>query len=306
MDLRKRIAIGAVAILGAVILFKLLMGDGVVALLSPAGPVAGAQRHLIVAELSIMLTAVVIVIALFFIVAWKFRAMPGDAPAKPKSRNSKSPHRVWGELLLWAIPSVIIAGLSLLVWPAAHALDPARAIDVTEGQTVKPLTIQVVALPWKWLFIYPEQHIATLNFLEFPEKTPIHFELTADGPMSSFWIPQLGSQIYAMSSMQTNLNLMASTTGEFPGKDTEINGAGYAGMTFTAKSILPSDFDAWVGQVRAASVFLDATSYASLAMPSEYVQPEYFSGYDSNLYDTIMGKYLAPDIGIQPGGAETL
>ena len=134
----------------------------------------------------------------------------------------------------------------------------------------------------------------TVNFIQFPVDTPIHFELTADGPMSSFWIPQLGSQIYAMAAMQTQLNLMANATGEFPGRDTEINGSGYSGMTFTAKSTLQSDFNGWVASVQQSSSSLTMDAYNTLAAPSEDNPPAYYSSIDASLYNAIVMKYMAP------------
>ncbi len=192
-----------------------------------------------------MLIIIVPTFILLFVVAWKYRAK--NAKAKYDPEHS---HGVFGELILWMIPSVVIAVMAVITWNATHKLDPYKPLE----SEVKPLTIQVVALDWKWLFIYPEQGIATLNFVQFPERTPIHFELSADGsPMNSFWIPQLSGQIYSMTGMTTQLHIMADGPGEYTGRAAEINGEGFADMTFVAKSTSQSDFEDWVAERKTIS-----------------------------------------------------
>jgi cytochrome o ubiquinol oxidase subunit 2 len=249
------------------------------------GPIALQERDLIIIAVVLMLLVAIPMLILLYTFAWKYRAGSKDSKYAPEHVGS-----AFKQLLWWVIPAVIIAMLAVIDWQSTHALDPTKPI----ASNVPPITIQVVALQWKWLFIYPVQGIATVNFIEFPEQTPVHFELTADAPMSSFWIPQLGSQIYAMAAMQTQLNLEADTIGEYTGKDTEINGAGYAGMTFLAKSVSNSDFNAWVVSVQQSSSSLTMDDYNTLAEPTTYVPPAYYSSYDKNLYDTILMKYMIP------------
>jgi len=287
MNIYYRILIAVAAVFAAVVLCRFLMGGHVVALFMPAGTVAAQQIHLIELMVLLMLIIVVPVFAFAFTIAWKYRAGNPD-----KKYETELKHRPWKEIVLWLVPAALIAVLAVFTWNAAHALDPYRQIE--NGKP--PLVVQVVALPWKWLFIYPEQGIAAVNFLEFPEQTPVHFELTADGPMDSpmgsFWIPQLGSQIYAMAAMQTDLNLIADSTGEYVGKDTEINGAGYAGMQFAAKSVSGADFDNWVSDVKAASTTLDGNAYAA---PSENNPPAFYASVEGDLFNSIMMKYMAPN-----------
>ena len=146
---------------------------------------------------------------------------------------------------------------------------------------------------WKWVFIYPEQQIATVNFVNVPVGTPVTFELTADeAPMSSFWIPNLGGQLYSMTGHVNRLNLMAEEAGDYPGSSAEINGAGFAGMKFTARASQPKDFDAWVQRVKQSSDVLDAASYKSLVQPSENNPAVFYSAYDNDLYDTVVTKYM--------------
>jgi len=252
----------------------------------PQGPIALQERNLIILVVVIMLCVAIPMLILLYTFAWKYRAGNKKAKYDPEHVGS-----AWRQLVWWAIPAVVIVVIAVINWQSTHALDPYKAIPSSNP----PLTIQVVALQWKWLFIYPAQGIATVNYIQFPVNTPIHFELTADAPMSSFWIPELGSQIYAMAAMQTQLDLEASSIGEYTGKDTEINGAGYAGMTFLAKSTSQADFNAWVVSVQDAGTYpaLDLNTYNTLAEPSQNNPPAYYSSYDKDLYNTILMKYAA-------------
>ncbi len=285
MKVQYRIAIGAAIILAAVIFFKYLIGGSLVALFAPDGTIAGQEISAIKVSMLLMLVVVVPMFVALFTFAWRYRAGNKAANYEPNQNHGAS-----SELMLWVIPAMLVAVLAVLSWKSVHAVDPYQPI----ASSVPPLTIEVVALQWKWLFIYPQQGIATVNYIEFPEQTPVHFELTADAPMSSFWIPQLGSQIYAMAAMETQLNLIASSTGTFTGKDTEINGAGYAGMTFQANSVAETDFNIWVAQIKQMSSTLDEDAYNTLAEPSTYNPPAYYSSVDPNLYNNVMMKYMMP------------
>jgi cytochrome o ubiquinol oxidase subunit 2 len=190
---------------------------------------------------------------------------------------------------LWAIPSVIIAVMGAITWYATHKLDPYRPLD----SNISPLTIQVVALDWKWLFIYPEQEIATLNFVQFPERTPIHFELSADdSPMNSFWLPALSGQIYAMTGMRTSLHMMADAPGVYEGRAAEINGQGFADMTFIAKSTKQSDFDDWVTFVKKSPLQLTQSAYDELTTPTQNHPITLYSYVEKDLFHKIIMKYM--------------
>jgi cytochrome o ubiquinol oxidase subunit 2 len=252
---------------------------------SAQGPIAGQERNLIIISVIIMLAVVIPFLITFFVVARKYRI--GNKNAKYDPGRKRGP---WGEIILWVIPSIFIAALATITWGATHELDPFKPI-VSD----KPaLEIQVVALPWKWLFIYPKQGIATVNMVEFPEQTPLYFMLTADAPMSSFWIPQLGGQIYAMAGMTTQINLMASAPGTFAGENTEINGEGFSGMRFTAQSVTQSDFDAWIEATKASAPTLTMDEYAKLAAPSENNPSALYSSFPGGLYNSIVTKYMVP------------
>ncbi len=263
----------------------------------PQGPIALQERNLIVLVVLIMLVVAIPMLITLFTFAWKYRAGNKKAKYEPEHVGNFFRQAIW-----WTIPAVVIVVIAVINWKSTHALDPTNAI----ASDVPPLTIQVVALQWKWLFIYPAQGIATVNFIEFPVDTPVHFELTADAPMSSFWIPELGSQIYAMAAMQTQLNLEADTIGEYTGKDTEINGAGYAGMTFEANSVSQVDFNSWVASIQQSSSTLTMDAYNTLAAPSQNNAAAYYSSYGNGLYDTILMKYMVPPTSTpEAGDAQT-
>jgi cytochrome o ubiquinol oxidase subunit 2 len=251
----------------------------------PQGPIAAGERNVIITAILLMLIVAIPLLIAFYTFAWKYRAGNKKAEYEPERVGKFSTQIIW-----WIIPAIIIFAISILNWQSTHALDPMKPI----ASATKPITIQVVALQWKWLFIYPEQNIATVNVLEFPANAPVHFELTADGPMSNLWIPQLGGQMAAMAGMANQLNLEANTPGEFAGKNSEINGEGYAGMNFTAKAVSQADFDAWVMQTKQNAQPLDEAAYNALLATSTYNPPAFYSSIANGLYDTIIMKYMVP------------
>jgi cytochrome o ubiquinol oxidase subunit 2 len=254
--------------------------------LDPRGPIALAESHVILITVLLCAVVVVPVFLMLFIFAWMFRA--SNPNAKKEHKPNWDHDNALAEFAWWVVPSLIIAFLGLVAWQSAHELDPYLPIK----SDVAPITVQVVALDWKWLFIYPDQGIATVNYLEFPENTPVHFEITSDAPMNSFWIPSLGGQIMAMPGMQTQLNLAADGTGEYNGMSANISGRGFAGMTFKAKSVSSSDFDAWVKSIRTKNNPLNESTYEALVKPSEYVPVSYYAPIDQSLYTKSITKYM--------------
>jgi cytochrome o ubiquinol oxidase subunit 2 len=189
---------------------------------------------------------------------------------------------------MWLIPSLFIFSLVFIMWPATYRLTPRKIIQSKNDS----LRIQVISLRWKWVFIYPEQNIATVNYVQIPVDTPVTFELTADeAPMSSFWIPNLGGQLYSMTSHVNQLNLIAESPGEYPGSSAEINGAGFAGMKFVTKASSKTDFDAWVKGVKQSEKTLDTEEYSALLRPSESHPVELYSWYDGGIYNKVISKY---------------
>lgn len=251
-------------------------------LLDPKGQVGIDERNLIYISFALMLLVVVPVIIMAFVFAWKYRASNKDADYQPEWAHSTKI-----EMVVWGIPLLIIIALGYVTWVSTHHLDPYRPLD----SDVKPITIQVVALDWKWLFIYPEQGIATVNKVVFPANTPVKFQITSDSVMNSFFIPALGGQIYAMAGMQTQLHLIANENGEFDGISANYSGAGFSGMKFKAVATSQADFNAWVSDVKGAPKQLDSAEYAALLKPSERNPVELYSSYQPHLFQVILDKY---------------
>jgi cytochrome o ubiquinol oxidase subunit 2 len=250
------------------------------------GLIAHREFDVFLLMLLMMCTATVPAIIFLFIVSWIYRADNHKANYDPNHKSS-----TFTQVLLWVIFSIIVAAMSTTNWFASHELDPHVPIK-GEGDPVK---IQVIALNWKWLFIYPELGIATVNFMQIPEKTPINMELTADNaPINSFWIPQLSGQIYAMGGMITPLHLLAYETGEFPGRTAEINGNGYADMTFVAKASAQADFERWVENVKKSELKLDNDTYDDLAAFSTNYPVTLYSEVEKNLFKNVVIKYHQP------------
>src|SRR3989344_605863 len=254
------------------------------ALFNPKGWIASEQKELIITATMLMLMAVIPVLVITFVFAWKYRA-GNNAKYAPTFDHSRLLQFTW-----WTALCAIIVVLSVIAWKSSYALDPRKTLK----SNIKPITIQVVALEWKWLFIYPEQNIATVNFMQFPEDTPINFEITADAPMNSFWIPQLGGQMYAMSGMKTKLHLEASDPGTYRGLSSNISGEGFAGINFTAVASSNADFDTWVRTVKQSSNILNLNEYDKLAEPSKNNPVTLYSFVEDNLLDTIIMKFMMP------------
>jgi cytochrome o ubiquinol oxidase subunit 2 len=188
---------------------------------------------------------------------------------------------------MWGGPLAIVTLLAILAWTMTHSLDPYKPIP----SAAEPLNIEAVCLDWKWLFIYPEQNIATVNQITFPVKVPLRFKITSDTVMGSFFIPQLGSQIYAMAGMHTHLNLLADKPGTYTGHNQQLTGSGYAGMHFQANAVSPQEFQAWVQKIRQSKEKLDPDRYEQLARPSVGHPVIYFSAVKPELFEDIMRKY---------------
>jgi cytochrome o ubiquinol oxidase subunit 2 len=266
----------------ALLIVALLRGKDVV-LFNPKGLIASQQAHLMMFSITVLLGIAIPTLSLLYFFAWKYR----ETNTKPK----RDPNRRLGKFSafgLWVIPSIVLVVLASVVVPATHKLDPHKAI----ASDTKPLVVQVVATRWKWLFIYPQQGIATVNFAQIPVNTPIEFDLTADeAPMNSFWIPHLGGQLYAMTGHQNRLNLMADTIGDYTGQAAEINGPGFADMKFTARVSSNQDFNQWVQSVQTSSKVLNPAEYNRLLTPSQDNPVTFYSDANASLYNTVLLKY---------------
>lgn len=254
--------------------------------LAPAGAIGASEATLLINATLLMLIVVVPVFALLFFFAWRYRAGNKKAAYVPDWEHSKMDELVW-----WAVPLEIVLVLGALTWTSTHQLDPRAPIDPPQGAT-QTLTIQVVALPWKWLFIYPAQGVASVNFVQMPVDTPVRFEVTADAPMNSFWIPKLGGQIYAMTGMTNVLNLIANEPGDFPGLSANYSGEGFSHMTFTARAGTQADFDAWVASAQqASSTTLTLETYQPLRMPTIDNPVAYYALGDPQLFRAILAQF---------------
>ncbi|WP_374426464.1 ubiquinol oxidase subunit II [Ideonella dechloratans] len=254
-------------------------------ILDPKGPIGADEKSLILTATFLMLLVVVPVIVMTLVFAWKYRASNTAAVYTPKWAHSTKI-----EVVVWTIPVIIVIGLAILAWETTHKLDPYRPLESTKA----PIKVDVVALNWKWLFIYPDLGIATVNQLAFPKDTPVNFRITSDVAMNSFFIPQLGGQIYAMAGMETKLHLLADEAGSYDGMSANYSGAGFSGMKFKAIATeTPEDFQAWVAKVKAQATPLDAQAYLALAQPSENNPPAYYTAAEPRLFDAVMHKYMA-------------
>ncbi len=277
--------VSASIIIATIVVVTIYAQSQGIALLDPQGAVAAHQRDLLVFASWLSLFALIPTFALVLFVVMRYRQRPEGTKVSRSGKGSISPESsiAWLALLL-TITTVLAAVMLKSTWQ----LDPYRPLKSDK----EPLTVQVVALQWKWLFIYPDQGIATVNELIIPEDRPVSFEITADAPMSSFWIPKLGGMIYAMEGMVTKLNLVANETGQFEGRTAEINGKGYAGMKFTTKAVSQTDFDQWVSVTQGRGGLLNSDTYQALAVPSTNNPTQHFAHTDPALYGSILMKFM--------------
>ncbi|APA88948.1 ubiquinol oxidase subunit II [Paraburkholderia sprentiae WSM5005] len=263
-------------------LMLLLSGCSNLDILNPKGSVGLAERDLIATSVWAMLIVVVPVILMTLFFAWRYRASNSNADYQPGWTHSTAV-----EVVVWTIPTLIILFLAVLTWRTTHELDPYRPLE----SQVKPINVEVVALDWKWLFIYPDLGIASVNQLAIPVGTPVNFRITSDTVMNSFFIPQLGGQIYAMAGMQTRLHLIADHAGDYAGTAANFSGKGFSDMKFRTLASSPEDFNAWVAKVRASSDRLDMDRYHAVSEPSEKDPVRYFSTVDPKLFNNIIARY---------------
>lgn len=252
--------------------------------LDPKGPIAEQQRDLMLISTVLCSVVIVPVLILTGIIVWRYRDRKGrKAKYTPDWEHSTKLETIW-----WGIPIVIIITLAVITVKGTYALEPSKPLQAD----IKPLTIQVTSLDWKWLFQYPEQGIASVNYVKFPKEVPIRFEITADSPMNSFWIPQLGGQMYAMSGMAMTLYLQADEQGEYMGSGANFTGRDFAKMYFTADATSKEDFNQWVSEVKASSPALTLDGYKKLAKP-DASDVRTFSAFPEGLFEMTVTKYAA-------------
>jgi len=264
--------------------------------LSPSGDIAMQQRDLIVISVALMLIVILPVMALTVWFAWRYRASNTRATYKPDWH-----HSTLIELVIWSGPLLIIIALGAITWVSTHKLDPYRPLERIDAQrpisadTVRPLRVEVVALDWKWLFLYPEYGIATVNELAAPVDRPIEFRLTSSNVMNSFFIPALAGQVYTMAGMQTQLHAVINAAGTYKGFSSNYSGAGFSGMHFQFHGMEEADFDGWVARVQASEQALSRVTYLQLEAPSEREPVRYYGSVDASLYDAILNRCVEPN-----------
>jgi cytochrome o ubiquinol oxidase subunit 2 len=272
--------------LAVVLIGVAILGGCSEGVLDPKGPIAAADRQILLNSLGIMLAIVIPVILATLGVAFWFRASNERARYRP---NFEYSGRL--ELLVWSIPAMTVFLVGGVAWVGAHDVSPSKPIV----STVKPLRIQVASLDWKWLFIYPDQGVASVNRLTIPVGTPISLELTSSGVMNSFFVPQLGSQIYTMSGMVTRLHLQADQPGTYRGFSAQFSGEGFADMHFDADAVTSEKFTQWLDGVRSAGPELNAKTYADLVKPSTAVAPFTYRSVEPGLFDKITVSEMQSD-----------
>ncbi len=283
MGAKFKIIFTILLVIEILLLASFFFGNANIQVLNPQGPIARQERDLIVIATIIMLVIIAPIFFSIFFTARKYREGNKSVDRSNKLRSNKLIEFSW-----WIGPIIIVAVIATITWKATHKLDPYNPID----SNVEPVRIQVVALQWKWLFIYPEENIATVNFIQFPKGTPVNFELTSDAPMNSFWIPSLSGQIYAMTGMSTKLHLVADREGDYPGSAAEINGIGFSGMKFVARSSTQEQYEVWVNEVKRSDKRLTWAQYDDLVIPTTNHSAIFYSAVESDLYNKVIMKYM--------------
>ncbi|WP_427911405.1 ubiquinol oxidase subunit II [Ramlibacter sp. MMS24-I3-19] len=271
-------------------LAPLLLGGCGSVVLKPHGDIAAQQAHLVIQSTLLMLLVIVPVIIATLVFAFRYRASNTEAEYTPDWDHST---RL--ELMIWGVPLLIIIALGAITWISTHKLDPYRPLDRIDAQRAiapgtKPLVVDVVAMDWKWLFVYPEQGIATLNELAVPVDRPVEFRITASTVMNTFYVPTMAGMVYAMPGMETRLNAVMNRTGEYEGLSANYSGAGFSDMHFKVRSLGDADFAAWVDASRKGGEALTRAAYLQLEKPSAKEPVRRFAKVDDGLYDLILNR----------------
>lgn len=253
--------------------------------LMPKGIIALKERRLIIITLILMLIVLIPVYVIAMVFATKYR------DGHKGKYTPEWDHNAVYESIWWGIPLLIISFLAVLTWITSHTLNPFRPIE----SDAKPVIIQAVSLEWKWLFIYPEEGIATVNEIYIPVNRPINFEITSDAPMNSLWIAQLGGQIYAMAGMRSQLHLMANEIGVYRGCSSNFSGTGFAGMHFKTHATSEEDYEKWISRAKSSGNSMELQAYNQLLVPTQNNKPVLYNLKQDDLFDKIIEKYMAPN-----------
>lgn len=284
---KRKNSLAKLSVTSLILLPAILLGGCSSGVLDPQGPIAHHELRLLIFAILLMLIVVIPVIFLTFWFAWRYR----DSATKSKYRPNWS-HNTVLEIIWWAIPCVIILILGIVTWITTHSLNPYKTLESDKA----PIEIEVVALDWKWMFIYPQYDIATVNKIVIPVGHPINFKITSVAPMNSFFIPQLGGQIYAMTGMITKLHLLASNPGMYRGFSANYTGEGFAHMQFYADATSEADFDKWMTKLKTAKKKLTWDYFwGHLVKRSINDSVTYYGQVDKNLFNDIVMYYMMPN-----------
>lgn len=273
-------------IVGAMLLMAVLLLSGCsesAMVLDPRGPIAAAQKDLIYIATALCAIVIVPVLVMTGVIVWRYR----DTKNRQAKYSPEWEHNTKLEVTWWGVPILVIVALAIVTVIYTYKLEPSKPLK----SEVKPLEIQVVSLDWKWLFIYPEQNIATVNYVKFPEDRPIKFRLTSDAPMNSFWIPQLGGQVYTMSGMAMTLHLQADEPGVYFGSGANFSGEHFGDMSFDATALTTGQFDEWVKQIQSGTGSLSDDVYNELSKPSVIQGEQQYSSVANQLFERTVRKY---------------
>jgi cytochrome o ubiquinol oxidase subunit 2 len=264
--------------------------------MSPSGDIAAQQAHLITISVILMLLIIVPVFILIVLFARKYRASNTEAAYEPDWDHSTQL-----ELVIWGAPLLIVIVLGLVTWIYTHKLDPYRPLDRLDAQhpiaaSAKPLVVQAVAMDWKWLFIYPEQGIATVNELVVPTNVPVRFKISATSVMNAFYVPELAGMVYAMPGMEITLNAVQNKPITSVGFSANYSGAGYSDMRFSYRGVAQGDFDGWVQSVKSGGGNLNRANYLTLEKPSIKEPVHHYAGVDNDMYYRILNRCVADGV----------
>jgi len=278
--------------LGCVLTVAIALGGCGETVLSPIGPVGAAERTILLDSVAIMLAIGLPTIVATLTFAWWFRASNTRARYLHNWEYSGQL-----ELLVWSVPALVVLFLGGIAWVGSHDLDPARPL----ASSTRPIEVDVVSLDWKWLFIYPEQRVASVNRMVVPAGVPLHLRVTSATVMNVFFVPRLGSQIYSMNGMATQLNLQADKPGTYPGLSANFSGDGFASMSFDLQAVSAAEFGEWATNTRTNGAMLDDTAYRGLLRQSQDVKPYTYADVQPGLFARIVSKQLPPGEGPQTG-----
>ena len=281
----KKAIVALVIVIIVLIIFGFYLSTLNFEVLNPKGIIALQEKHLIILALVLSLFVVIPVFTLLILFAYKYRSTNKQADYKPNWDKNALLETIW-----WVIPSILIAILGYFTWTSSNTLDPFKKLG---GQSSNSLKIEVVALDWRWLFIYPNQKIATMNYFKIPVNTNVTFYITSDAPMNSFWIPQLAGQIYAMPGMNTELNLSSYQTGVYRGLSANLSGIGFSAMSFKTDVVTSSDFSNWVSYVKKSNNSLSYAKFLRLTSPKIDTSTINFSDVDTSIYVKLINSYMS-------------